>query len=96
MDFCFSRSSYCRGFFFSSEAPAWSLLAQLRAGEGAPLYIYRVMAHSMNKSQDVTGRVTPLGSYKPVREHGSSRPSPHNPNSCQGHLSPYPQGWEES
>jgi hypothetical protein len=35
MDFCFWRSSGCRGLFFSSEAPAWSLLAQLREGEGA-------------------------------------------------------------
>ena len=29
---------------------------------------------------------------KSERKHGSSRPSPQNPNSCLGHLSPYPQG----
>jgi hypothetical protein len=36
MDLCSWRPSGCRGLFFCSEAPAWSLLAQLLVGEGGP------------------------------------------------------------
>ena len=36
-----------------------------------------------------------IGDMKSELKHGSSRPSPHNPNSCLGLLSPHPQGREE-